>query len=531
MKKEEENKPQERFTIVEDFDKAQGIKVLMQMFKDAQSASLELVDNAVANRIKGKQLHIKIDAKGNHFFISNRGGHGLDREGLQNYFRWTYHEEQQFGVGQHGVGGKAAMGYLGDSMSITCSPDGSKEVLFVQDTDWPKRNPGETKVFEPTITQDATTWDGYFNVRVEELRRRIDEEALGKRLSEVYRPLLMGTEGNPPQIKMTLNGKEVQPLEIKYVENDPNLAPETYKTIDPNGREITIKVGILEPGQDEVTPGVRCYVDGRMMAKGLYFGHPTDRQLKGAARLIAEAHLKKDIPLMPNKDSFQENTLEWEATYKAIHKLLKEKGWIEKLKSLKVEQGHEPKKEELNLIRTLKTEFEDFFAKTGFLTRRHLPGTSTGRTTTVNPGQTRRDPTGTHASPEGETPPPLEATEGRERVKRWGAFDGWELRSLANPRLRAPVVTEDDKDVLCINTNFKAYQIALKEGKGALDLYYVETIARTIGKKVKPDSADECDEYVNNMIHAFYEYREKSRSNPAQGGDIFEAPSSHRRKR
>ncbi|MBI4084538.1 MAG: ATP-binding protein [Candidatus Levybacteria bacterium] len=506
--------------IEERIDPARMIDAVRHNYADAISAFMELIDNAVDERIEGKQLRINLGTKGNRLFVGSVGGNGLDYDGLTRFFTWgeSAKRGQAGKIGRYGVGGKAAMGYLGNSMEVVCATPGSNKGLRVVDGDWTDRKPGELKVFQPSIVDvnriiDKDPDEGLFNITIGKLQRKIDERTLYQRLGEVYRPLLISEHGEHPKVRIILNGADVKPMEIRYVTDDPELAPKAYDVDDTQENLTILTVGIKETGQNDLEPGIRCYANGRLIAKGKFFGIPS--HIPGSRRLIGEAEMPF-VPITTNKVDFDHDSREWKAAFVAIEKLLRDR-WLEKLEKLQVEEGHLPSNEELNLARRLKTEFQDFLRNTRFLTNSDLAGTASGRLPPTKPGKPRPEPEGTHASPEGRTPPAIEALVGKDKVKRWGPFDDWIPSSLGNGRQRSDVIVENDREVLRINTDYAPYQYALRKGKEVLDLYFIETITDELSSRLKPNaSSEEYRTYADEMLRRFIEYRQTR-----QGGVIY----------
>lgn len=511
--------------IEERIDPVRMIDAVRHNYTDAIGAFMELIDNAVDERIEGKQLRINLGTRGSRLFVGSVGGNGLDYDGLTRFFTWGESAKRgQVGkIGRYGVGGKAAMGYLGNSMEVVCSRPGSNEGLRVVDGDWTARKPGELKVFHPTIVDvddiiDKDPNEGLFNITIGKLQRKIDERTLYQRLGEVYRPLLMSEHGEPLKVRIVLNGAEVKPMEIRYVTDDPELAPKAYEVDDTQENVTILTVGIKETGQDDLEPGIRCYSNGRLITKGKFFGIPS--HIPGSRRLIGEAQMDF-VPITTSKSDFDYDSREWKAAFVAIEKLLRDR-WLKKLERLQVEEGHPPSNEEINLARRLKTEFQDFLRDTNFLTNRDLDGTASGRLPPTNPGKPRPEPEGTHASPEGRTPPAVEATVGKGKVKRWGPYDDWIPSSLGNGRQRSDVIVENDREVLHINTDYTPYQYALRRGVEVLDLYFIETVTEELSSRLRPNvTGEEYKTYADDMLRRFIEHRQAR-----QGGVIYSRKKS-----
>lgn len=460
-----------------------AIDALMSNYRDPQQAFLELIDNAVDNRVEGKPLSVRTRVSKNELSVYNEGGRGLDFEGLENFFVWGYSEKTAKEIGFYGVGGKAAMGYLGRSMEVICSAAGSNEEYRIFDPAWETRDLGEWKQYEPE-TKKAGTTEGYFRVRVTNLKKEVSSNALVAKLSDIYRPLLL--DGS---VSIKVNNQDVSPLQINYVEDDSNLAPQVARIQTRFGDWINVKVGVLQEGQ-KVKPGIRCYYRGRMIEDEQFFGAPTPAQMPQMSRLIGEIHLDS-VPVTTNKNSFDKGSVQYQEAVKRLQLVLQP--WVDKISKLKVEQTNPVQSFERDLARRAKRVLEHVFATTGLVTKAELPGESEGR---LPPTQSRppRQQEGTPRGPrEGQTSPRLDATV--SEVKRWGVLMSWDVAPMGSSGKRAQVILDEGKFALKINSDFGWYQAAKNAGEEALGLYILETgiwqICNMVTKDKPREEADE----------------------------------------
>lgn len=461
-------------------------------YRDAQQAILELIDNAVDNRIEGKPLTVRIRVNRNEIAVSNQSGKGLTQEGLKKFFVWGYSEKTSQEIGFYGVGGKAAMGYLGRSMEVVCSPGGSAEEYRVVDPDW-KSSDEEWKNHTGEI-RSAANKEGYFRVKIGDLEKEVNAAALAARLANIYRPLLL-----EKKVLLFVNSKAIEPMEIKYEQDLPNFQQQAFTIQTRFGNDIEMIVGLLSPGQ-RVNPGIRCYYRGRLIEDGEFFGHPTPAQLPQASRLIGEAHLDF-VPVMSNKANFIRNSLFWEHASLRIHGVLMP--WYDKLAKFKIESTTPVENWEKEAAKSAKRILEHIFATTGILTKDLLPGQSGGRLE-GSPQLTPRKPKRkTHKTPrptEGVTAPTLDATIGTESIKRWGAFHSWEVVPMGSSDKRSAVVNESGRQVLKINSSHSLYQAEKKIGSEAVELYIAETGILQIAEVVsKGKSIDEFIDLINSL--------------------------------
>lgn len=475
-------------TIEEEFS-PRAIEAFMANYRDSQQAFLELIDNAVDNRIEGHKLVVRVRVAKNELSIHNQGGSGLDLEGLRNFFKWGY-SEKVAGIGFYGVGGKGAMGYLGRSMEVMCSAKGSEEEFRVFDPNWETRDEDEKKSFEADL-RSAHTQDGYFRARVTNLKKEVNAQALTAKLADIYRPLLLTN-----QVEIKVNGKAIEPLEIKY-SDDPKLRPEELMVQTRFGDSFDLKVGVMAEGQ-KVKPGIRCYYRGRLIEDEQFFGHPTPAQLPQASRLIGEAHLDF-MPVTPNKATFIHSSAQWTHTSKRIHDVLEP--WVQKLTSLIREQKTPVEGYERELAKRAKRILEHVFAESGLITKAMLPGESEGRRPSRSGGEPRVK-TGrisTSEGPkEGQTAPLLDATVGK--MKRWGAMHDFDIAPMGREGRRSEIVNESGRLILKVNTEHPLYQAEKKAGEEALGLYQAETAILKIAElATQGKSIEEYVELVNNL--------------------------------
>lgn len=502
MTQEFEQKPR----VIQEEVSTRAIDALMANYRDAQQAFLELIDNAVDNRSEQLPLLIRIRTTKNELSVFNQGGKGLDFEGLKNFFVWGYSDKTAGQIGFYGVGGKAAMGYLGRSMEVICSAKGSEVQYKVYDPSWETRKEGEWKQFE-TEEERAQAPDGYFRIKITNLKREVTASALAAKLGDIYRPLLLDRS-----VTISINGKMVEPLDIKYVENDPNLRPETMRVQTRFGDWVELKIGVSEEGQ-RVKPGIRCYYRGRLIEDEEFFGLPTPAQLPQASRLIGEAHLDF-VPVTPNKASFIKSTPQWDNSQTVINRVLAP--WMDKLAKLRLEQRSPVEKYEKDLAQEAKRLLEHVFATTGLVTKSMLPGESAGRrppTQTGSPrGSTQRP--GGPGPKEGQTAPVLEATIGQ--MKRWGALFEWEVVSMGTSIKRGEILEASGKHTLKINSDHPLYQAEKKAGEAALRLYMAETAVLKIAEVItRGNSLEEYVDLVDNLsrdIGSVHQARFKERT-------------------
>jgi hypothetical protein len=495
-----------RRTITEQVS-TRAIEALMSNYRDAQQAFLELIDNAVDNRLPNSPLSVRIRVSRNELTVSNQGGRGLDFEGLENFFVWGYSDKTAKEIGFYGVGGKAAMGYLGRGIEVSCSAQGENVQFKVVDPSWEARDEGVWKEL-PVHQERAATADGYFKVKITDLKREVNPTALTAKLADIYRPLLLTGE-----VEIIVNGKKVDPLVVDYMETDPAVKPEAVRLQTRFGDWIDLKVGVLSEAS-KIKPGFRCYYRGRLIKSEEFFGHPSSAQMAQASRLIGEVDLNA-VPVTANKADFIESSPQWDFATRRIHDFLKP--WYEKLAKLRLESKSEISEHERESAKNMKRLLEHVFATSQLMTRDMFPGQSSGRREPSPSGEVGKpgNPRGARGATLGQTPPGLDATVGIDSIKRWGALHAWEVVSMGRRDRRSVVVEENGRKILRINADHPLYQAMNKAGDHALNIYIAETGILKMVEVVKKDRpVEEFRELVDQLTSDFgavYQARMKER--------------------
>ncbi len=486
-----EHEPVIKLIIEEKFSPG-AIEALMANYRDAQLAFLELIDNAIDNRIEGSAnpLQVRVRVSRDELSVHNQGGEGLDLSGLTDFFNWG-HSEKSGRIGIWGVGGKGAAGYLGQSLELVCSAKASQQEYKVADPNWTRRVEGETKRLTPEVKK-AHTEDGYFRIRITNLTKEVNAAALTTKLGDIYRPLLLTN-----RVKIKVNGKDVEPLQIRYVENDPKLKPDNLLVQTRFGDHFELKVGIMEEGQI-LKPGIRCYYHGRLIEAEHFFGHPTPAQMPEAARLIGEVDFDF-VPVTPNKSSFIHSSPQWIHASKRMQEVLTP--WNDKLQGIKIDHRTPVENYEKELARKAKRVLEHVLATTGIITKTMLPGESEGRRPPGPSGKPKVKTGRTSSSrgpQEGQTAPVLDATIGE--MKRWGALHEIDVAPMGNNGRRSEAIDEKGRKILKINSDHPLYQAEKKAGDDALGLYQTETAILKIAElATQGKSIEEYIELVDNL--------------------------------
>jgi DNA gyrase/topoisomerase IV subunit B len=99
----------QRVTVRERIDPA-ITSSLFANYRSSADAVMELVDNAIDSRLKGRPLEVLLQVHPSHLVIETRGGEGMGPVELErHYLRWGMSSERGRNLlGQYGQGGKAA---------------------------------------------------------------------------------------------------------------------------------------------------------------------------------------------------------------------------------------------------------------------------------------------------------------------------------------------------------------------------------------------------------------------------------------
>ncbi len=311
----------------EEFDPAL-IAALYNNFRSSLEALLELVDNAIDDRVPGRPLTIDLRLRRGTLRLVNRGGAGMGLEELADFLRWG--GSRKVGkLGRYGQGGKAALGYLGRGWRVQAIREGSDTAYAIEETDWHDRSRGLKRYRPREIRQLFPAPEGHVEITVTRLQRRLFPSRVAARLAEVYRPLLL--EGS---VAIRVNGQPVAPAPLpalRLIELDEVVR------VGGEVHPVCGWLGLLEPPAPGHPPaggagagdgpaegvhgGVRCYAFGRLIAPGEYFGHPNATQRLALGRLVGEVHLDF-VPLIMNKTDFDRDSEAWQVVSRLLHEKL-----------------------------------------------------------------------------------------------------------------------------------------------------------------------------------------------------------------
>ncbi len=471
----------QRLTVRERIDPAITAS-LFANYRSSADAVMELVDNSIDSRIKGRQLEVFVQVHPSYFVIETRGGEGMGPTELErNYLRWGGSAKRgRKLLGQYGQGGKAAIGHLGSSFTVEASRPGDGSAWRFADPDY--RDRSKLKTYELKLVSKRVPADqGYVRIRIDGFDKRLDPRRLGTRLGDTYRPLILRAE-----LKMSVNGARVEPPSINFQE-------EHRFAVHAAGATLRGWYGIAEPegrGVDYV-PGLRCYKLGRLVTDGEFFGHPNAVQVSGMARLVGEIDLAP-VPLTMNKSDFARDGAEWVAVEKRMHALL-----TPIAKRLAEDELAPPPASALKTAEQVRrllgqvlklAEREEVFrglvaVRSNVAERRRVNGPDTVQRESIKAPTRLR-------------------TENESRRRGFGQII---VRPL-DPSIRSQTVIEHEVTTVVINSR---HPLFLKRGG---DIWYqLETAAREVFKSMEGLSAIDYERRVNEIILLAFQLRSRRR--------------------
>lgn len=478
---------------------------MMRNFPNATVALLELVDNGVDNQMKDRNgvgirpVAIDIKISRDRIHITNEGGSGLDEKGLEDFLNWGHSEKTEKEIGKYGVGGKAAMGFLGKSIKVICSPDGSNEAIHFEDKSWDQKEEVAVRPHSATV-REAVKQEGYFHLIIEGVEKKfknIDE--LKKRLGSVYRLRLIAGD-----ITINLNGHKVAPLDIEsQLRTDEALEPQVYDVKSRVGDVIKIWFGALvDKHNPDIKPGLRLTYNRRLIKEGEFLGLPRPEQMPQARFLIGEVDIKVKESVTMNKSSFIEEGMNWEAAKRAIEQNVKP--FYDRLKNIEVESGNAIDETDKDVLDKAKKALDEVMrgmeelARDEFkVTRRLGPPGSGG-----SGGGGKEGNKGGKKGKEGHN------NDG-ETVRRFGAFDEFRCLSLGDEGSKTALLKQaDGKQILVVNVDFPQYQASKKQGVISLEMYVADVAAFEVCKILCEGNFDEFEKkYISltKSLGKFYQ--------------------------
>ncbi len=461
--------------LKEKFDS--GLKhALFANFKNSIEAILEITDNSVSHRLKSNPLTINILISNKNITIIDKGGEGMNLETLQEFLEWGKIKPRSYqDIGAYSQGGKAAMGYLGNRMSLITSPAGKKIQYRIDDDDIHKYKLKQYRVLK--IPTDA--YEGQTQIDIANLRRKINGEQLKQALLNTYRPLIENKK-----VIIKYNGEI---LTINSFPLDNTFEIEKFFIKDEHSKKIAEGwIGRLG-AKTGIKGGVRCYNKGRLICDKEFFSK-YDAHYKGTLNfLFGEVNLDQ-VPTNTNKTDFDRDSGEWEYIQNNMYTILKPH--IDELLGREIK---EPTDEEKSRIKNAKEIVAELMRKRKKDLRGcAIEGEAKGQKKSEKRGEKKRkEPLNNRGKYQPRTPPPKNAIGKRRRLRE---FMDWEIRPMEE--LLRSIIEEKDNSkskVLVINNLFPGY----KEAKGNL-LYLIETAAIQLSMPEKDEKITP-EEYIQSF--------------------------------
>lgn len=469
---------------------------LMRNYRNAIEAILELIDNAVDDKRENILLEIEIFLGKNIIQIINRGGLGMGLKELGAFLKWGQ-SSKRGKLGRYGQGGKAAMGYLGNSWKLQTSKLGDEKTYIIEEDDWRNRIKGKKK-YKPKIFRGMTPKEqGEVKIEIKNLSRKINDRKLKEALSDYYRMLL---EEN--KIKIKINKVPVRPLEIPLTKKD-----KFFEIVD--SYKFWGWIGLLKPNVS-FRGGLRCCVLGRKITENEYFGQPDYTNKASLNKLVGEINADF-LELNLNKTGFDTDSWGWQQIQKKMYRKIQP--YIDYLlKEREDEQITEDEKKRHEEASKIWNAFMKEYLKEGKQPLQEIDKQNFDRGQKLPECRQIVEEKEETLISRGEyqpaTPPPEESVGRRKRLKK---FLGIEARPGVIPDItvRSEIQIKNRQEVIIINKIFPAY----KKRKGDT-LYIWETIAIECAKPEQEEEMDykEYNKEMNKIFSKFCIYLEKTRT-------------------
>lgn len=351
------------------------------------------------------------------------------------------------------------------------------------------------------MTLDVPSSDGFVEVEISSLKRKINGEELELLVSNIYRPLILNGSVN-----ISHNGKRIK-VEDFPIDTDFKIEKFSFPVIEkytaekvgsgmammrPAGtKKIHGWIGRLTP-RSGVKGGIRCYKLGRLIYDKEFFGHPDAHYKQTLNFLFGEVHLDH-VPATTNKTDFDRDSSQWSKVQEAMYQLLKPH-----IDDLLGREIREPSEEEKERVKTAK----ELVAELMKLRKIDLEGPAIpsqedyGQKPKEKEGDGRIYERFNQRKNKPRTPPPPDAVGKRRRLKE---FMEWKIRPM-DEDIRSIIEKDGDKKVLIINNLFPGFKAA----KGQI-LYLIETAAMQLSKP-NEDEKLTINEYIESFdnLYSFF---------------------------
>jgi hypothetical protein len=503
-------------------------KAFMGNFRNANEAVNELIDNCMADRMSRRQLDVQIELKRRELVITNQNGYGMTPEEAQGFLTWGYTAGR--GLSRWGVGGKAAIGYLGTGFILQFKSFSSPDAYQIEDYDWERREEANhlATYVAKRVRVPVGEHEGFVGLTIIGLKMKIDEKKLREHIANIYRRVLMKGDA-----ALKIGTHRVEPLDIPVYDA---FSAEDFHETTPFSKVFEGWIGRLRadsPKGGPIKSGIRCCAAGRLITQSEYFGHHTPSYKASLGSLIGEIEIEF-VPMGLKKTEFNTESKEWKYVHDMMHKKLEPH--IKNL--LKVPEKVRISQREWDRLDKAKDLIEKAFARLD-MQEKLFQWAGKGRKK-PEPGEIkisdrekrqRAIPNGFHREPNGDivadavsagqplplvpegwvyrddrygaikhkyTPRTFPPKEARGKLQRLSIIP-WNLRAMSGDIRSELQDLANEKSELRINVKYPLYQ----ETKGAI-WYLVETAALEMAKLTVNGNAT-ADEYmteVNDIVLA-----------------------------
>jgi hypothetical protein len=473
----------------------------MQNFRNAGEALFEIVDNAVdAADVEQRSLRIEIEWSPDRIVVVDRGGRGMDLDGLRAFFRWGESAKagREGALGRFGQGGKAAIGYLAGAFVIVAKAAGERVAHRLADDDYGQRGLGTKRYVAEPVDLAVPFEEGYVEIRLTRLNRhRIDARGLAARLSDVYGELIAAG-----RCTIVLNGEVIEAPTLPL---DRPRSLVAFHLAD--GRPVWGWFGRLAPEiakKGRLRGGLRLCVHGRLVTDGEFFGHRGPWFKQSLNQLIGVLELGA-VPVNMNKTDFDRDSAEWAQVQAHMHGAIA--SLVLELSGQR--DGDRVTRSDWRRIRTAQALVDEAIATLRIddvllpePSGRRIPGL---RALAPHP-PTRRPPGSdvllARGDPDREAAP---STGRRERAARPAVI--WEPRAMPEDVRSGWEETSSGIPRLLINTHYPLYRAARGDVWYAVETGLFELVRRTRGDELGVD--DYYDE-VNRIVQHAVELAENA---------------------
>jgi hypothetical protein len=454
---------------------------LFANYRTPIDAILELVDNAVDSRIRGRPMVVDMTIRPGTITLAATGGSGMGpRELEREYLRWGASRKRPGErIGRFGQGGKAAIGHLGERFSILASRAGDERAFGFRDDTY--RDRSRLRTYELTERSKPVAAElGYVRIEIGAIDKKVDPRRLRSRLADTYRPLLERGD-------LTLRLDRLDAVPVAWPVDERHEI-----SVRAGGRLVQGWYGLLHPEAiASVEPGIRLYHLGRLIGPPDWFGHPGPALHPGLNRLVGEIELPH-VAVTMNKSDVERGSEQWVAVEHRLHRLL-----APIVRRLTREEASAPSPQALRTAEQVRR-----------ILARALRLLESGKLFESEPGTAGEGPNGqltlasAQPSPADEQMAPgSEAEPAPPRPPRSATGSGAGrgigeivVRAL-DPRLRSAMVIEDGVRRVVINSRYPLYEVR----KG--DLWYqLETALREVCVTIPESTVPEFERKVNELM-------------------------------